>query len=341
MAGKIFINYRRDDLIAAAGRLHDRLAQSFGRKNLFMDVDNIPPGVDFVGYLDAQVADCDVFLAVIGPNWLDTKDDHGQRRIENPEDFVAIEIAAAPGRGIRVIPVLIDGARMPKASELPESLRPLARRNAIEVRNTQFGRDAYVLIEKVREALRGDGSGLGLRWLVAGGAVTLASAGGIAVHFAGLSIPWSSAPSIRADDTATESARLETQGERQATVNVASGGQIFISNMSFLDTTTKSVMSASDAESINEAVEEGINTLAKQEPKNGNENALNTVFWDPNLSRPEKVDEIVNDLMIPNSIEVLIAGEFNQSPDGSVNIRPFVISKATKALKSVEGLVQS
>jgi hypothetical protein len=119
MAGKIFINYRRDDSISTAGRLHDRLAQTFGRKNLFMDVDHIPAGVDFVDYLPNQVAACDVFLAVIGPNWLDAKDDDGRRRFDNPDDFVMIEIAAALARNIRVIPVLVDGARTPKAANLP------------------------------------------------------------------------------------------------------------------------------------------------------------------------------------------------------------------------------
>jgi hypothetical protein len=104
MAGKIFINYRREDSISTAGRLYDRLAQTFGRNNLFMDVDHIPAGVDFVEYLNSQVAACDVFLAVIGPNWLDAQDDDGRRRFDNPDDFVTIEIAAALERKIRVIP---------------------------------------------------------------------------------------------------------------------------------------------------------------------------------------------------------------------------------------------
>ena len=155
MAGKIFINYRRDDSIGTAGRLNDRLAQSFGRKNLFMDVDNIPAGVDFSEYLQSQVAACDVFLAIIGPNWLDAKDDDGRRRFDNPDDYVAIEIAAALARKIRVIPVLVDGARTPKADKLPDSVKPLVRRNAVEIRNTQFGRDAEALVVKVREALEG------------------------------------------------------------------------------------------------------------------------------------------------------------------------------------------
>jgi TIR domain len=152
--GKIFINYRRDDAISTAGRLHDRLAHTFGRNNLFMDVDHIPAGVDFVDYLHSQVAACDVFLTVIGPNWLDAKDDSGRRRFDNPDDFVTIEITAALARNIRVIPVLVDGARTPKADKLPDSVKPLVRRNAVELRNTQFGRDAEALATKVREALQ-------------------------------------------------------------------------------------------------------------------------------------------------------------------------------------------
>src|SRR5882672_923660 len=113
----IFVNYRRDDSRAIAGRLHDRLAQAFGRKNVFMDVDNIPPGVDFVSHLNNHVATCEVFLAVIGPNWLYAKNEDGDRRIHTPEDFVAVEIAAALARDIRVIPVLVDGTRMPKVGD--------------------------------------------------------------------------------------------------------------------------------------------------------------------------------------------------------------------------------
>jgi TIR domain len=155
MAGKIFINYRRDDAIGTAGRLHDRLAQTFGPNNLFMDVDHIPAGVDFVEYLHSQVAACDVFLAIIGPNWLNAKDNRGRRRFDNPDDYVSIEIASALARNIRVIPVLVDGARMPKADKLPDSVKPLVCRHAVEVRNTQFGRDAEALANKISQALEG------------------------------------------------------------------------------------------------------------------------------------------------------------------------------------------
>lgn len=152
MAGRVFINYRRDNSIGTAGRLHDQLVQAFGRNHVFMDVDHIPAGVDFVDHLHKQVSVCKVFLVIIGPSWLVTKDESGKRRLDDREDFVVVEIAAALSRDIRVIPVLVDGAKMPKASELPDHLMPLVRRNATEVRNSQFGRDADALVEKVRDA---------------------------------------------------------------------------------------------------------------------------------------------------------------------------------------------
>src|SRR5215469_15915092 len=162
MADMIFINYRREDSAATAGRLHDRLAQVFGRKRIFMDVDQIPAGIDFVAHLNSQVAACNVLLVLIGPHWPNVKNEAGDRRLHQPDDFVAIEIAAALARNIRVIPVLVDGGSIPKASELPDSLKPLVRRQAIEVRQAHFGRDAEALIERLREAL-GDKVGLG-RW---------------------------------------------------------------------------------------------------------------------------------------------------------------------------------
>jgi hypothetical protein len=149
---KIFINYRRDDCIATAGRLHDRLVQSIGRKNLFMDVDHIPAGVDFRAHLEAQIAACDILLVLIGPQWLTAAHAKGGRRLDDASDYVRVEIAAALARGVRVIPVLVDGARMPGADDLPDPLQTLALRNAVEVRNTQFGSDVQRLLEKITEA---------------------------------------------------------------------------------------------------------------------------------------------------------------------------------------------
>jgi hypothetical protein len=95
-------------------------------------------------------------LTVIGPNWLTAKDENGQRRLDNPEDFVVIEIGVALARNIPVVPVLVDGARMPKASELPDSLKPLVRRQAVEMRHAHFGKDAEALIARMGEVLGGE-----------------------------------------------------------------------------------------------------------------------------------------------------------------------------------------
>jgi hypothetical protein len=148
VASKIFINYRRDDTAATAGRLHHALEQAFGRDDLFMDVDSIPPGEEFVDYLKSKVDKCDIFLCLIGPNWLDVKTEDGERRLDNPDDYVRIEIAAALARKIRAIPVIVDGAKLPKAIDLPDDLRSLVRRNAFELRNSRFRRDVDALIEE-------------------------------------------------------------------------------------------------------------------------------------------------------------------------------------------------
>src|SRR5215468_9359129 len=217
IVARIFINYRREDATATAGRLYDRLGQSFGRKTLFMDVDHIPPGVDFVTHLNNQVAVCDVFLAIIGPNWLNITNEKGERRLDAADDFVAIEIAAALARNIRVIPVLVDGARMPKVGELPKSLKPLVRRQAFDLRHTHFGRDAEALIEKIGEAIGDKPVKVG-RWPVAAGiVVALLFLGGIGLFAIGMpiSLPWA----VQPDREHAEKERLaagQAEQERKA-----------------------------------------------------------------------------------------------------------------------------
>src|SRR6516225_4786310 len=144
MRGKIFINYRREGTIETAGRLYDRMAQAFGHENLFVDF----LGVDLKARLNDQVPMCQAFLTVIGPSWLEAKDEAGQHRIHSPDDFVAVEIVAALAHNIAVIPVLVDGAHMPLMSELPDSLESLARRQPVEVRKLHFDRDAAVRSEE-------------------------------------------------------------------------------------------------------------------------------------------------------------------------------------------------
>src|ERR1700757_291822 len=119
MSGQIFISYRRDDASYPAGRLYDRLAAHFPGNQIFMDVDNLLPGIDFVEAIKKNVASCDVLIAVIGKRWLTARDKKRKRRLDNPEDFVRLEIGAALQRGLRVIPVLVDRALMPQSDKLP------------------------------------------------------------------------------------------------------------------------------------------------------------------------------------------------------------------------------
>src|SRR6516225_716572 len=153
MAGKIFISYRRGDDPGNTGRLFDHLQQAFGPEQLFMDVDSIAPGLDFVRVLEEQVGQCDVLLAMIGPRWFDALDQHGSRRIDDPNDFVRIEIESALKQDKRVIPVLVGETRMPRLEDLPEAIRPLARRNAVRMTHERFRADAHSLIRALQQAL--------------------------------------------------------------------------------------------------------------------------------------------------------------------------------------------
>jgi TIR domain len=154
--GGIFVSYRRQDSGHLAGRLYDRLADRFGGGQVFMDVDTIEPGTDFAEEITRAVAACKVLLAVIGPGWLTATDEQDRRRLDNPGDFVRLEIEAALARGVRVIPVLADGAVMPGQHDLPESLAALARRNALFIRHESFRSDAGRLIAAIERVLAAD-----------------------------------------------------------------------------------------------------------------------------------------------------------------------------------------
>jgi TIR domain len=154
MRGQIFISYRRDDSPGSAGRLYDRLAARFARKQIFMDISHIACGVDFRKTVEETVGDCDVLIVVIGPQWLSSTDAQGVRRIDNPEDFVHVEIATALRRDVRVIPVLVDGALMPRSTDLPDDLKALVQRNALRVNASSCDGDCSRLISAVREGLK-------------------------------------------------------------------------------------------------------------------------------------------------------------------------------------------
>jgi len=152
---RIFISYRRGTSSAHAGRLADRLSAEFGGDYVFMDVDTIEPGADFVDYIEEAVGSCDVLIALIGGEWLECRDETGSRRLDDPEDFVRLEVGAGLERDIRVVPVLVEGAVMPRAHELPEPLQRLARRNALEVTDTRWRHDVGRLIETIHKVLEG------------------------------------------------------------------------------------------------------------------------------------------------------------------------------------------
>lgn len=150
---RIFINYRRQDTEGYVGRLYDRLCDHFEPSDIFMDVEGIRPGADFVQVLEDAVAGCDVFLAVIGPYWLALTDDQGIRRLDDERDFVRIEIASAIKHAKLIIPVLVGRAKMPPASELPEDIRLLARRNALELTQQRFAADVQELVQTIKVSL--------------------------------------------------------------------------------------------------------------------------------------------------------------------------------------------
>jgi TIR domain len=150
--GRIFISYRRDDAAGYARAIHEQLIKRFGKDRVFMDVDSIEPGLPFDQVIKQAVERCDVLLAVIGKEWMAQKTGSG-RRIDDPKNFVRVEIAAALSGNVRVIPVLLDGVTMPAEEALPEPLRSLALRNAIEVSNSRFSSDVERLIEAIDRIL--------------------------------------------------------------------------------------------------------------------------------------------------------------------------------------------
>ncbi|MDQ8700122.1 toll/interleukin-1 receptor domain-containing protein [Hyphomicrobium sp. LHD-15] len=153
MTKKVFISYRREDSSGHTGRVHDRLEKEFGKELIFMDVDAIPLGVNFVKYISDEVGKSDVMLAIIGRDWLNACDENGRRRLDNPNDFVRIEISTALQRDIPVIPITVGGAPMPRVETLPEPLKELAFRNGLDIRHSSFHSDMDKLVKSLRRRL--------------------------------------------------------------------------------------------------------------------------------------------------------------------------------------------
>ena len=152
-SGGVFISYRRRDTAPYARLLREELSKRLGAQQVFMDVDSIAVGVDFVEAIERAVDACQVLLALIGPQWLTAADTNGQRRLDSPNDRVRLEIQAALARDIRVIPILVDNTSMPRDDQVPDSLAPLVRRNALELSYNRYAYDLERLVNALGEVM--------------------------------------------------------------------------------------------------------------------------------------------------------------------------------------------
>jgi|GEM_PF-845646 len=150
--GKIFISYRREDTSGESGRLKDKLEQVFGKENIFYDVETLEPGLNFDQSIAKALSESKVLLAMIGPHWLKVSDSKGVKRLQKPEDWVRKEIAEAIKRGLRVIPILVNGADMPDSEELPDDLKELSLKHAQELTSSRWNYDVGEL-SKVLEKI--------------------------------------------------------------------------------------------------------------------------------------------------------------------------------------------
>lgn len=181
---RIFISYRRDDSLNAANGINDGLSSRLPTASIFMDLDSIPAGTDFIEQIERFLESCDTVLVLIGPQWLGATDAAGRRRLDDPSDYVRAEVASALASTARVFPVILDGAQMPSARDLPEDLAPLARINAFELAQRRWRGDMDHLASLIHDAdtagrgprSHGRGRTLGLAAL----AVLVLALGGIA-----------------------------------------------------------------------------------------------------------------------------------------------------------------
>lgn len=174
----VFISYRRSDAAPHAGRLYDRLTARFGDDAVFMDIDDIDPGADFPDVIAGTLARTEVVLVVIGPGWAAARDAGGGRRLDDPADFVRHEVQAAMRLGKRIVPLLVGGAPMPAAADLPPELAALPRYNALELSEARFEADFARLVETLDPAARRRPSAPDFPWrrLLLGSAIVAALA---------------------------------------------------------------------------------------------------------------------------------------------------------------------
>lgn len=151
----IFLCYRREDTEDAAGRLFDRLVDAYGSARVFMDIDSVPLGIDFVDHVAEQISRCSAVIVMIGKQWLTIKDKRRRRRLDSEDDLVRAEVRAALQRKIPVIPVVVQNASMPSAEDLPDDIRLLARRNGILLRPEQWKEGVDRLMRELDKLMPG------------------------------------------------------------------------------------------------------------------------------------------------------------------------------------------
>ena len=184
---RIFLSYRREDASGHAGRLYDVLARHYGDENVFMDVDAIDVGADFGRAIDDAVGSCNALIALIGRDWATAADERGGRRLDDPDDFVRLEVESALARDVAVVPVCVRGATFPEAEELPESLAPLARRQGTELRDSAWRDDVARLLRRLDEVVQPERAERRRAWrsrrrlLAVGAAVAAAAAAALAL----------------------------------------------------------------------------------------------------------------------------------------------------------------
>lgn len=152
----VLISYRRGDTRVETARLHDRLAEEYGPERVFLDIHDVPLGIDFVDHVRAKIAGCSAVIVMMGTRWLTITDDRGQRRLDDPNDPVRVEVAAAlQQKHIGVIPVIVQNASMPSAEDLPADIRLLARRNWIQLRPEQWDEGIASLLRGLEPTMTG------------------------------------------------------------------------------------------------------------------------------------------------------------------------------------------
>ena len=231
MAARIFISYRRDDAASAAGRLADHLNRRFGAGRVFLDIDTIEPGTDFVSVLRDSLQQTAVVLVVIGRRWTSLPDEAGRRRLDDPADFVRLEVEMALQRGVPVVPVLVDGAALPSAGELPPSLAPLTTRQAVSLDHAEFHDDAERLCDRL-ERLADVSSGGRRWWWTAAAVAALLVLLAAVLYVAGVGADWGAGrAATREQDArverllaeAAQQRRRQQPGEALATLQRARG----------------------------------------------------------------------------------------------------------------------